>query len=168
MHPSRFVRREVKKYRWQDTGSSYLLSDVLAAFLLAKLEAFKEIQVRRGHVWDAYQERLAAWAAANGVRRPTVPDGTAHPAHLYYLLPAAPAGGGALIEHLSRHGVQATSHYQPLHNAPAGVRYGRVAPGGCPVTERVAAQLVRLPLFAGMSEREIDRVVDAVVRHPAR
>ncbi|GAA2411581.1 dTDP-4-amino-4,6-dideoxygalactose transaminase [Actinomadura vinacea] len=161
---SRFIRREVDKYRWRDIGSSYLLSDVLAAFLLAQLEAFHDIQARRGRVWDAYHDRLAAWADANGVRRPTVPEGTAHPAHLYYLLPETPAGGGALIEQLARHGVQATSHYQPLHDAPAGIRYGRVAPGGCPVTERTAAAVVRLPLFAGMSERQLDRVVAAVAR----
>ncbi|MBE1530504.1 dTDP-4-amino-4,6-dideoxygalactose transaminase [Actinomadura algeriensis] len=164
----RFFRGEVDKYHWQDTGSSYLLSDVLAAFLLAQLEAFTDIQAGRERVWAAYHERLAAWAAANGVRRPTVPEGAAHPAHLYYLLPPGRAGGDALIEHLSRHGVQAVSHYRPLHDAPAGVRYGRVAPGGCPVTERVAAGMVRLPLFAGMTEREVDRVVDAVVRHRAR
>nr|ABM21742.1 PdmU [Actinomadura hibisca] len=165
---SRFFRGEVDKYRWQDLGSSYLPSDVLAAFLLAQLEAFADIQARRAHIWAAYHERLAMWASANGVARPELPPGCVHPAHLYYLLLPTPEGATALIDDLARRGVQATRHYQPLHNAPAGLRSGRTGPGGCPVTERVADSLVRLPLFAGMDGRELAHIVDSVNRHPAR
>ncbi|WP_344936594.1 dTDP-4-amino-4,6-dideoxygalactose transaminase [Sphaerisporangium flaviroseum] len=158
----RFFRGQVDKYRWQDIGSSYLPSDTLAAQLAAQLESFAEIQGRRHAVWDAYHEELAGWAAANGVRRPTIPDGCAHPAHLYYLLLPDLENRQALIGHLSEAGVQATFHYHPLHAAPAGTRYGRVAPGGCPITEEASDRLVRLPLYADLTETDVARVIDAV------
>ncbi|GAA4638802.1 dTDP-4-amino-4,6-dideoxygalactose transaminase [Actinoallomurus vinaceus] len=161
----RFFRGEVDRYRWQDTGSSYLPSELLAGFLLAQLEAFAEIQKRRTAVWAAYDERLALWAAASGVRRPVVPPGAVHPAHLYYLLLPAPEERAGLQRHLAEHGVRSAVHYQPLHDAPAGLRYGRVAPGGCAVTEEVAHRLLRLPLYAGLGADDVDRVVDAVTSY---
>ncbi|WP_031167238.1 dTDP-4-amino-4,6-dideoxygalactose transaminase [Streptosporangium roseum] len=158
----RFFRGLVDKYRWVDIGSSYLPSDVLAAQLTAQLESFGTIQARRHAVWRRYHDELASWSAANGVAQPTIPEGCAHPAHLYYLLLPDLANRQALIAHLSTRGVQAAFHYQSLHAAPAGVRYGRVAPGGCPVTEEVADRLVRLPLFADLAEADVDHVIDAV------
>ncbi|MEU9830621.1 dTDP-4-amino-4,6-dideoxygalactose transaminase [Streptosporangium sp. NPDC048047] len=158
---SRFFRGQVDKYRWVDVGSSYLLSDVLAAQLTAQLESFGEIQARRHAVWNAYHEGLAEWAARNGVSRPTVPDGCEHPAHIYHLLLPDLANRQAFIAHLAGRGVRAVFHYQPLHAAPAGVRHGRTAPGGCPVTEDVADRLVRLPLFADLTEADVARVLDA-------
>lgn len=162
---SRFFRGQVDKYRWVDIGSSYLLSDILASQLTSQLESFAETQARRLAVWRSYHEGLAGWAAENGVSLPTVPDGCAHPAHLYYLLLPDLESRGALIAHLGDRGVQATFHYQPLHAAPAGLRYGRVAPGGCPVTESVADRLVRLPLFADLGATGVTRVIDAVLSH---
>ncbi|MET9069149.1 dTDP-4-amino-4,6-dideoxygalactose transaminase [Streptosporangium sandarakinum] len=162
---SRFFRGQVDKYRWVDIGSSYLPSDVLAALLTSQLESFEKIQSRRHAVWRRYHEELADWAAENGVSQPMVPDGCAHPAHLYYLLLPDLDGRQAFIAHLSSRGVQAAFHYQPLHIAPAGVRYGRVAPGGCPVTEDVADRLVRLPLFADLDEAAVTHVIDAVRAH---
>ncbi|MEU7740407.1 dTDP-4-amino-4,6-dideoxygalactose transaminase [Nonomuraea sp. NPDC049158] len=159
---SRFYRGQVDKYRWIDIGSSYLPSDVLAAQLTAQLEAFDTIQARRHEVWDRYHEELADWAADNGAGQPTVPDDRAHPAHLYYLLMPDLDHRQAFIAHLAERGVQAVFHYQPLHSSPAGIRYGRTAPGGCPVTEQVADRLVRLPLFAGLDEPGVTRVIDAV------
>ncbi|GAA4229498.1 dTDP-4-amino-4,6-dideoxygalactose transaminase [Streptosporangium album] len=157
-----FFRGMVDKYRWVDIGSSYLPSDVLAAQLTAQLESFGTIQIRRHAVWRRYHDELAGWGTVNGVVQPTIPDGCAHPAHLYYLLLPDLANRQALIAHLSKMDVQAAFHYQPLHVAPAGVRYGRAAPGGCPVTEEVADRLVRLPLFADLAEADVDRVVNAV------
>jgi len=154
----RFFRGEVDKYRWMDLGSSYLPSDVLAAALTAQLEAFEDIQRRRHEVWSAYH---AAFAGSDLVR-PTVPAGCEHSAHLYYLLAPDHATRQAMLGHLRSYGVQAAFHYQPLHSAPAGRRYGRTGPGGCPVTEDVADRLVRLPLYAGMSDGEVARVVTAV------
>lgn len=160
---SRFFRGQVDRYRWVDVGSSYLPSDVLAAQLTAQLESFGGIQLRRHAVWRDYHEGLADWAAENGVAQPMVPDGCAHPAHLYYLLLPDLENRQAFIGHLAGRGVQATFHYQPLHTAPAGLRHGRVAPGGCPVTEEVADRLVRLPLFADLGEAGTARVIDAVL-----
>jgi dTDP-4-amino-4,6-dideoxygalactose transaminase len=91
-----------------------------------------------------------------------VPDDRQHPAHLYYLLMPNLGSRQDFIRHLAGLGVHATFHYQPLHSAPAGLRFGRVAPGGCPVTEDVADRLVRLPLFAGMTPRELALVVRSV------
>ncbi|GAA2882529.1 dTDP-4-amino-4,6-dideoxygalactose transaminase [Streptosporangium fragile] len=161
----RFFRGQVDKYRWVDIGSSYLPSDVLAAQLTSQLEDFDAIQLRRHAAWRAYHEGLADWAARNGVARPTVPDGCEHPAHLYYLLLPDLGNRQAFIRHLAARGVQAAFHYQPLHSAPAGVRLGRVAPGGCPVTEEVADRLVRLPLFADLDEAGVARVIEAVLAY---
>ncbi|MEQ4717329.1 dTDP-4-amino-4,6-dideoxygalactose transaminase [Nonomuraea sp. B19D2] len=159
---SRYFRGQVDKYRWVDIGSSYLPSDILAAQLTSQLESFSTLQEQRHAVWRAYHEGLADWAAGNGVSQPMVPDACAHPAHLYYLLFPDVANRQAFIGHLAAHRVQALFHYQPLHSAPAGRRYGREAPGGCPVTEQVADRLVRLPLFADLGETDVAHVIDAV------
>ncbi|MGE5827906.1 MAG: dTDP-4-amino-4,6-dideoxygalactose transaminase [Micromonosporaceae bacterium] len=160
---SQFFRGMVDKYRWVDIGSSYLPSELLAAYLTAQLESFGAIQRRRHAVWSAYHSRLADWAAENGVAQPTVPADRVHPAHLYYLLLPDLAHRQGLLQHLGEQGVHATFHYQPLHSAPAGQRYGRVGPQGCPVTDDVADRLLRLPLFAGMTGEELDRVVAGVL-----
>ncbi|MFC3820227.1 dTDP-4-amino-4,6-dideoxygalactose transaminase [Planomonospora venezuelensis] len=162
---SQFFRGQTDKYRWLDIGSSYLPSDILAAQLTAQLEEFDTIQLRRHAVWNAYHKGLADWAASNEVSQPVVPDDCAHPAHLYYLLLPDLRNQQALIAHLAEHGVQATFHYQPLHTAPAGLRYGRPAAAGCPTTEKVADRLVRLPLFAGLSETDTARVIEAVLSY---
>jgi dTDP-4-amino-4,6-dideoxygalactose transaminase len=157
-----FFRGMVDKYRWLDIGSSYLPSDLLAAVLTAQLERFAETQQDRQHVWRTYHCELADWAVREGVSQPTVPDDRVHPAHLYYLLMPDLASRQRLIRHLAGWGVHATFHYQPLHSAPAGRRYGRTAPGGCPVTEDIADRLVRLPMFPAMTPEELTRVVASV------
>ncbi|TMR97230.1 dTDP-4-amino-4,6-dideoxygalactose transaminase [Nonomuraea basaltis] len=158
---SRFFRGQVDKYRWLDIGSSYLPSDVLVALLMSQLESFDEIQLRRHAVWQAYHDGLADWAASNGIPQPMIPDGCKHPAHLYYLLLPDLQNRQAFIAHLAERGVQAAFHYQPLHSAPAGMRHGRQAPGGCAVTEQIADRLVRLPLFADLDEHDVAHVIDA-------
>ena len=157
-----FLRGVVGRYRWMDIGSSYLPSEILATFLTAQLESFEEIQHRRGRAWQAYHSGLADWALRSGVAQPTVPADCTHPAHLYYLLMPDLANRQGLLAHLAARGIGGAFHYQPLHSAPAGLRHGRVANGGCPVTDDVADRLVRLPLFAGISAAERERVVDAV------
>jgi dTDP-4-amino-4,6-dideoxygalactose transaminase len=152
---SRFFRGQVDKYRWMDVGSSYLPSDLLAAALTAQLESFDVIQRRRHEIWSAYD-------AAFGARGPSVPAGCEHSAHLYYLLTSGLDERQDLIRYLADRGVQATFHYQPLHSAPAGQRFGRTGPGGCPVTEDVADRLVRLPLYAGLTDAEVATVIAAV------
>jgi dTDP-4-amino-4,6-dideoxygalactose transaminase len=159
---ARFLRGQVDKYTWVDTGSSYLPSELQAALLLAQLEAFEEIQAARHHVWSRYATELREWAAETGAELMHVPAGVEHPAHVFYLLAPSHADQLGLIAAAREQEVVATFHYQPLHSSPAGVRFGRAPEGGCPVTDDVAARLVRLPLWAGMTDDDVDRVVAAV------
>jgi dTDP-4-amino-4,6-dideoxygalactose transaminase len=163
-----FFRGLVDKYRWMDIGSSYLPSDLLAAFLTAQLEHFAESQRQRMHVWDTYHRELADWAVQQGAIRPTVPGDRQHPAHLYYLLLPDLDTRQGLLKHLAERGVHATFHYQPLHLAPAGLHFGRTGPDGCPVTEDVADRLIRLPLFAGLRDHELDWIVESVRSYEPR
>ncbi|NUS72415.1 MAG: dTDP-4-amino-4,6-dideoxygalactose transaminase [Corynebacteriales bacterium] len=160
---AQFFRGMVDKYRWMDYGSSYLPSDMLAAFLTAQMESFDEIHQQRQHVWSSYHTQLADWAGERGIAQPMVPDHVEHPAHLYYLLLHSADEQRAFITHLKERGVGSVFHYVPLHSAPAGEKLGRSAsPDGCPITDDVWCRLVRLPLFAGMREDELSRVIDAV------
>lgn len=157
---SRFFRGQVDRYTWVDVGSSYLMSDLLAAFLTAQLESVDEIQARRRRIWDTYDEQLADWAAERGFRRPTVPAWCEQPAHLYYLLLDNLDARQRIIAHLRDRGVNAVFHYVPLHASEVG---RRLHPGACcPVTEDVSDRLVRLPLFPGLDEADQSRVIAAV------
>jgi dTDP-4-amino-4,6-dideoxygalactose transaminase len=158
---SSFFRGEVDKYTWVDLGSSWLPSDLLAAFLWGQLERADAIQRRRHAVWNAYSERMTPWAYKRGFRLPEVPEDRSHPAHLFALLAPSEEERTALIAHLRDRAVQAVFHYVPLHSAPAGRKFGR-APLPLDVTDRVSATLVRLPLWPGIPSDMVDRVVDAV------
>jgi dTDP-4-amino-4,6-dideoxygalactose transaminase len=158
---SRFFRGEIDRYTWVDVGSSYVPSDLLAAFLLAQLEAREVIQTRRCRIWERYAEELTGWAAARGARLPVVPDACWQPWHLFYLLLPSLDERQALIAHLKSRGVQAVFHYLPLHLSEMGRRFGG-QPGDCPVTESVSDRLLRLPCFSGLTEDEQARVIEAV------
>ncbi len=158
---SRFFRGQVDKYTWVDLGSSWVVSDVLAALLCAQLEAWALIQARRRRVWLYYAERLRDWALAQGVRLPTVPAHCEQPYHLFYLLLPSPEDRRALLTHLKAQGVQGVFHYLPLHLSPMGRTFGG-AEGDCPVAEAVSDRLVRLPLYCGLTEADLKRVVAAV------
>jgi dTDP-4-amino-4,6-dideoxygalactose transaminase len=160
---TRFFRGQVDKYTWVDVGSSYLPSDLLAAYLLAQLESVERIQARRQALWSRYARDLADWAARTDVRLPIVPGHCHHPAHIFYLLFASLDVRTAFIAHLRAHNVLALFHYQPLHLSDMGRRFGG-RPGQCPVTERVADCLVRLPLFYQMTDEEQRIVIDAACR----
>ena len=157
----RFFRGEVDKYTWVDLGSSYVLSDMLAAFLYAQFEARERIQEGRRRRWMFYRERLAAWAGAHRVRLPVVPAHCDQPYHMFYLLLPSPAQRAALIAHLKRHGILSVFHYVPLHLSEMGQRFGGKA-GDCPVTEDVSERLVRLPFYLDLTEAEQERVVAAI------
>ncbi|MEO6018621.1 MAG: dTDP-4-amino-4,6-dideoxygalactose transaminase [Knoellia sp.] len=158
---SRFLRGQVDKYTWVDQGSSYLPSELLAAVLTAQFERFDQIQDKRHAVWDAYDAALQEWAVDQGVRSMAVPDGCEHSAHLYYVIMTSPEDQEGIIRHLKDRGIVAPFHYQPLDTAPAGRRLGRT-PRPCTVTADSAARLVRLPLHAGLSEDQVDRVIEGV------
>ncbi len=160
---ARFFRGQVDKYTWVDVGSSYLPSDLLAAYLLAQLESCAAIQTRRQTIWTTYQTELAGWADRSGVRLPIVPDYCEHPAHMFYMLMPSLEQRTRLIEHLRGYQVLAVFHYQPLHLSTMGLEAGgRV--GQCPVTENVADRLVRLPLYFSLTDDEQHHVVDAITR----
>jgi dTDP-4-amino-4,6-dideoxygalactose transaminase len=158
---SQFFRGEVDKYTWVELGSSFLTSEINAAYLWAQLEAADDITDRRLELWNAYHERFTGLEQDGLARRPLVPTEREHNGHLYYLLLEDRATRDRLIEDLRACGIQAVFHYVPLHSSPAGQRIGR-AHGDLGVTDRVSECLVRLPLWLGMGEGEIERVVDAV------
>jgi dTDP-4-amino-4,6-dideoxygalactose transaminase len=158
---TRFYRGQVDKYTWCDIGSSYLPSDILAAYLLAQLETHAAIQARRHVIWSRYADALAAWAARAGARLPVVPPGCEHPAHIFYLLLPSLEARTALLAHLRTRLILAVFHYQPLHLSEMGRRFGG-RDGQCPVTEDVANRLVRLPIFYQLTDEEQARVIAAV------
>ena len=158
---SRFFRGEVDKYTWCDVGSSYVLSDVLGAILVSQLEERDSIQGRRRRLWERYARELAAWSERTGAELPTVPEHCAQTFHLFYVVTRDLETRTALLAHLAERGVRATFHYVPLHLSPMGRRFGGRA-GQCPVTERVSDGLIRLPLWADMTDDEQSQVLDAV------
>jgi dTDP-4-amino-4,6-dideoxygalactose transaminase len=159
---SRFFRGQVDKYTWVDVGSSYLPSDVLAAFLYAQLEAKEAIQAKRQHIWHYYHDHLRDWADRTDVRLPVVPSECEQPYHMYYLLMPSLEQRQALIAHLRERGILAVFHYLPLHLSEMGRRFGG-RPGDCPVAESSSDRLLRLPFFTGLSESDQECVVKAVL-----
>jgi dTDP-4-amino-4,6-dideoxygalactose transaminase len=158
---SRFLRGQVDKYTWNDIGSSYLPSELQAAVLRSQLESVDEIQRLRHRIWSAYAATLVAWAGASGARLMHVPQGADHPAHVFYILMPSHEAQQGLLDHMRSRGVTGTFHYIPLDSSPAGQTFGRT-PYPCVVTHDIAYRLVRLPLYAGMTEANLDRVVDVV------
>ena len=158
---SRFFRGEVDKYTWVDIGSSYLPSDILAAFLYAQLEAREIIQSKRERIWNYYQEHLKDWAVDYGVRLPLVPSHCEQPFHMFYLLLPSLEARQALITYLNTLEINSVFHYLPLHLSSMGRRFGGKS-GDCPVTEEVSDRLVRLPFYNDLTEAEQMRVVAAL------
>lgn len=158
---SRLLRGQVDKYTWVDIGSSYSPSDLLAAFLYAQLEQREAILQMRRRIWDHYHDELRDWALANGVRQPIVPAHCEQPYHIYYLLLPDESRRDRLIQHLRSRDILGVFHYLPLHLSAMGRRFGG-NPGDCPITERVAGQLLRLPFYNDLSAPDQARVISAV------
>jgi len=158
---SRFFRGQVDKYTWVDVGSSYLPSDILAAFLYAQLEARDQIESKRRRIWEYYYANLDGWAKEHGVRLPIIPDHCNQAYHMFYLLLPSLEERQALIANLKARGIMAVFHYLPLHFSPMGQRFGG-RPGDCLITEHVSDRLLRLPFYNNLTEDEQERVVAAV------
>jgi len=158
---SRFFRGEIDKYSWVDLGSSYLPSDMLAAFLYAQMEVREQIQARRKRVWNVYFTSLQEWAQAHSVRLPVVPDHCQQAFHMFYLLLPTLADRQMSIEHLRSRGVMSVFHYLPLHLSEMGRKFGG-QPGDCPVTEYVSDRLLRLPFYNDLTEEDLNIVVAAL------
>ena len=158
---SKFFRGQVDKYGWVDIGSSYLPSEVLAALLCAQLEDRQRIQQCREVIWVKYHEMLKKWAVDRGVTLPTVPPSCAQAFHMFYMVMPSASTREKLIAHLGAKGILAVWHYQPLHTSKVGKMYGG-QDGDCPVAERVAEQLVRLPFYTTMTDEEQLMVVEAL------
>src|SRR4051812_14236587 len=158
---SRFFRGQVDKYTWVDVGSSYLMSDVLAAFLYGQLEALETIQAKRRRVWEAYDAALKGWAGEHGVGTPAVPPHCEQAYHMYYVLLPSLDLRQALIAHLRARGILAVFHYLPLHLSDMGRKFGGKA-GQCPVTEDLSNRLLRLPFYNELTEADQASVIAGI------
>ena len=159
---SRFFRGQVDKYTWVDVGSSYVMSDVLAAFLFAQLEVWETIQARRKQIWEYYDRSLREWAEFNGIGCPVVPPHCEQSYHMYYLFMPSLAQRQALIAFLKSRGILSVFHYQPLHLSPVGLRMGGNH-ADCPVTEEASERLVRLPFFNSLEMGEQGRIIETLL-----
>lgn len=152
---------EVDKYTWQDIGSSYAPSEITAAFLAAQLDDADRITAERLRLWRHYDAAVLDLEQRGSLRRPIVPDDCRQNAHMYYVLLEDPARRAAVLALLQRRGITAVFHYIPLHGSMAGRKYGRVS-GELPHTVDLSERLVRLPMWMGMTEAHVARVVGTV------
>lgn len=162
---SRFFRGQVDKYTWVDIGSSYLPSDLLAAFLYAQFEQREKIQLHRRRVWEMYYAGLRDWAQAHAVGLPYVPGDCEQSYHMFYLLLPTLDLRQRLITYLRERGVYSVFHYLPLHLSDMGQSFGGKV-GDCPVTERLSDQLVRLPFHNALTGAGQEQVIDLLQQFP--
>lgn len=155
---SKFFRGQVDKYTWVEAGSSYLPSELNAAYLWAQLEKAQEIYNRRMHIWNLYKEGLASLEAAGKVSLPYIPKECSHNAHMFYIKAKDLKERTSLISFMKARGISTVFHYVPLHTAPAGKKYGEFV-GEDRFTTKESERLVRLPLFYGMKEVDVERVI---------
>ena len=159
---SKFFRGQVAKYQWTDIGSSWLPSDILAAILLGQVEMFDSIQESRHRTWNSYNDALSKWASNEGFELPFVPEGELHTAHMFYMVSPSLEVRTRFISHMSNLGISTPFHYQSLHSSKAGKIYGRSATS-MEVSDRMSDCLVRLPLWVGLSDTQVSRVISAVL-----
>ncbi len=159
---SKFYRGQVDKYRWQDFGSSYLPSDMNAAYLWAQLEMSEEITKARMDRWDQYYARLKEIADSGRIELPYIPEHCTHNAHMFYIKVKDLAERTELISFLKSKDIMAVFHYVPLHTAPAGLKYGRFN-GIDEYTTKESDRLVRLPMYYKLTEKNVDYICDEVL-----
>ena len=159
---SRFFRGQVDKYTWVDIGSSYLPSDILAAYLFGQLEQREKIQSHRKNLWQTYETGLKDWAAKHNIQLPTIPESCEQAYHVFYMLMPNLDLRQKLIMYLRERNIQSVFHYLPLHLSDMGRKFGG-REGDCPVTERVSDQLIRLPFHNALAGSEQEQVIEAVL-----
>ncbi len=159
---NRYLRGEVNKYTWVDLGSSYLPSDVLAAFLLAQIEARETITAKRRSIWERYSERLVPWANRRGIDTPFVPPHCDHNYPMFYLVLPTPGERDDFIDCLGKKGIQSVFHYAPLHLSHMGRKFGECE-GSLPMTESISGRLVPLPFYTCLEPDTQDRVIDEIL-----
>ena len=158
---SKFLRGQVDKYSWVSAGSSYLPSDLNAAYLWAELEMADEINENRLASWQRYMDGLSDLEKEGKIELPYIPEECKHNAHMFYVKAADIEERTALISHLKDDGIQAVFHYVPLHSAPAGAKYGRMC-GEDRYTTKESERLLRLPMYYGLTEEDTDRVIRSI------
>ena len=158
---SKFLRGEIDKYTWVDIGSSFLLSDVLAAFLYAQLENLDEINKKRKAIYDFYYENLKELEDTGKLRLPIIPDECETNYHLFYILLPSEEKRNFLMDELKSVGIQAVFHYVPLHNSPMGMKFG-YKNGDLPITESISGCLLRLPFYADLGLEEQKFIVNMI------
>lgn len=158
---TKFLRGQVDKYTWVDIGSSWVISDLLAAILCGQLERADQIYVKRMRIWNRYNIELANWAKNNNVMMPVVPEGCEHTGHVFFLRLPTGDSRDRFIGHLREHGILAVFHYQPLHLSKVGRSLGG-REGQFPVTEKAGDCLVRLPLFNSLTDAEQSFIIDTI------
>ena len=153
------------KYTWVDIGSSYLPSDLLAAFLFAQFEQREKIQLHRKQVWEIYYTGLKDWAATHDAQLPYIPEHCDQAYHMFYILLPTLELRQKLISYLRERGIYSVFHYLPLHLSDMGRKFGG-REGDCPVTERVSDQLIRLPFHNALTSSEQEIVIQAIQEFP--
>lgn len=158
---SMYYRGQIDKYTWINFGSSYLPSDINAAYLYAQLEIAEEINNARLSLWQRYYENLSPLAEAGKIDLPVIPEGCVHNAHMFYIKAADLEERTALIAHLKEKEILSVFHYIPLHTAPAGLKFGRFH-GEDRYTTRESERLARLPMYYGLAMEQVDYICDVV------
>jgi len=158
---SKFFRGQVDKYTWVDIGSSYLPSDILAAFLYAQMEKAEQIITKRNLIYNLYLQALQPLAEKSCIQMPCILDDCSINGHIFYIITRSLKERKELTGFLMKEGISALFHYVPLHSSPAGKKYGRVS-GKMNVTNKVSKCLLRLPLYYGMTEEDVLRVSDKI------
>lgn len=162
-----FFRGLVDKYTWVDLGSSWVLSDLLAAVLVGQLGRLETINSRRVEIWNSYHTQLGDWAERYGVALPFVPSGCEHVGHVYHLRFSSGSERSRFIKHMDDRLISCVFHYQPLHNSPVGRSFGGFD-GQCPVAESAGECLVRLPIYNSLTTTDQERVISAVTQFSPR
>jgi len=160
---SKFFRGEIDKYTWVDIGSSYLPSDMLAAFLYAQFEQLDEINNKRKSIFNYYYEHLKKLEDRVILRLPIIPEGREYNAHMFYILLNSEKERNSLMDKLKENGIYAVFHYIPLHTSPMGIKMGYKV-GDLPMTENLSGRLLRLPMYADLGEKELEYIVGEIYR----